>query len=85
MGFTRWQWYFKKTQCTKTHIKTPWPESASELYRPSDHRLLAKLVLTFAVIIQDIKKHNTLKQNTAHKATQTIKKLITHNEYNTKK
>jgi hypothetical protein len=25
-----------------------WPESASELYRPSDRRLLAKLVLTFA-------------------------------------
>jgi hypothetical protein len=24
--------------------KTPWPESASELYRPSDRRLLAKLV-----------------------------------------
>jgi hypothetical protein len=28
--------------------KTPWPESASELYRPSDRRLLAKLVPTFA-------------------------------------
>jgi hypothetical protein len=27
---------------------TQWPESASELYRPSDHRLLAKLVPTFA-------------------------------------
>jgi hypothetical protein len=27
---------------------TPWPESASELYRLSDHRLLAKLVQTFA-------------------------------------
>jgi hypothetical protein len=27
---------------------TPWPESASELYRPSDRRLSAKLVLTFA-------------------------------------
>jgi hypothetical protein len=24
--------------------ETQWPESASELYRPSDHRLLAKLV-----------------------------------------
>jgi hypothetical protein len=34
-----------------THIKktkTPWPESASELYRPSDRRLLAKLVPSFA-------------------------------------
>jgi hypothetical protein len=26
----------------------PWPEFASELYRPSDRRLLTKLVLTFA-------------------------------------
>jgi hypothetical protein len=30
---------------TKT---TPWPESASELYRPSDRRLSAKLVPTLA-------------------------------------
>jgi hypothetical protein len=28
--------------------KTPWLEFASELYRPSDHRFLAKLVPTFA-------------------------------------
>jgi hypothetical protein len=28
--------------------QTLWPESASELYRPSDHRLSAKLVSTFA-------------------------------------
>jgi hypothetical protein len=28
--------------------KTPWPESASELYRPSGHRLSAKLVPTLA-------------------------------------
>jgi hypothetical protein len=28
--------------------KTPWPESANELYRPSDRRLSAKLVPTFA-------------------------------------
>jgi CBS-domain-containing membrane protein len=27
---------------------TPWPESESELYRPSDRRLSAKLVSTFA-------------------------------------
>jgi hypothetical protein len=27
--------------------KTPWPESASELCRPGERRLLAKLVLTF--------------------------------------
>jgi hypothetical protein len=30
------------------HNKTPWPESASELYRPSHRRLLAKLVPTFS-------------------------------------
>jgi CBS-domain-containing membrane protein len=29
-------------------INTPWPESASELYRPSDSCLSAKLVPTFA-------------------------------------
>jgi hypothetical protein len=28
--------------------RTPWPESASELYRPSDRRLSVKLVSTFA-------------------------------------
>jgi hypothetical protein len=28
--------------------QTPWPESASELYRPCDRRLSAKLVPTFA-------------------------------------
>jgi hypothetical protein len=28
--------------------KTPWHKSASELYRPSDRRLLAKLVPTLA-------------------------------------
>jgi hypothetical protein len=28
--------------------KTPWPESRSELHRPSDHRLSTKLVPTFA-------------------------------------
>jgi hypothetical protein len=27
---------------------TPWPQSASELYRPRNHRLSAKLVPTFA-------------------------------------
>jgi hypothetical protein len=27
--------------------KTPWPESATELYRHNDSRLLAKLVATF--------------------------------------
>jgi hypothetical protein len=30
-------------------IITPWPEPESELYRPSDRSLLAKLVPTFAV------------------------------------
>jgi hypothetical protein len=29
-------------------IKTPWPESASELYRQNDRRFTAKLVTTFA-------------------------------------
>jgi hypothetical protein len=35
------------TDCPKTK-QTPWSESASELYRPSDHRLSAKWLPTFA-------------------------------------
>jgi hypothetical protein len=31
----------------KNKKNTPWPESTSELYRPSDRRLLARLVATF--------------------------------------
>jgi hypothetical protein len=49
-----------RIKCGKIHImegicygqyrekKTPWPESASELYRLSDRRVSAKLVPTFA-------------------------------------
>jgi hypothetical protein len=29
-------------------VSTPWPESVSELYQPSDRHLSAKLVPTFA-------------------------------------
>jgi hypothetical protein len=32
----------------KLYKKTPWSESTSELYRPSDHRLSAKWLPTFA-------------------------------------
>jgi hypothetical protein len=32
----------------KLKKKTPWPESASELYQPRDRRLSAKLLPTFA-------------------------------------
>jgi hypothetical protein len=32
----------------KTNKQTPWSESASELYRPSDRRLSAKSLPTFA-------------------------------------
>jgi hypothetical protein len=31
----------------KTKKQTPWPQSASQLYQPSDRRLSAKLVPTF--------------------------------------
>jgi hypothetical protein len=34
--------------CTLQNKHTPWSESASELYRPSDRRLSAKLVSIFA-------------------------------------
>jgi hypothetical protein len=37
---------FVKPIPTKQNNHTPWPESESELYRPSDHRLSAKLVPT---------------------------------------
>jgi hypothetical protein len=37
------------------HKKTPWSEPASELYRPSDHRLSEKLVPTFAWQIPRLK------------------------------
>jgi hypothetical protein len=33
---------------TNKRKQTPWPESASELYRPRDHHLSAKLLPTFA-------------------------------------
>jgi hypothetical protein len=42
--------HFDKFACTlfaSMHIKSPWPASASKLYRPSDRRL-SKLVPTFA-------------------------------------
>jgi hypothetical protein len=32
------------------NTRTPWPQSANEVYRPSDRRLSAKLVPTFADI-----------------------------------
>jgi hypothetical protein len=35
-------WYIRREK------QTPWSESASELYRPSDRRLSAKLLPTFA-------------------------------------
>jgi hypothetical protein len=37
--------HFSRIKRHETH--TPWPQSASELYRPSDHRLSANLVPTF--------------------------------------
>jgi hypothetical protein len=36
------------TNTNKQTKRTPWPESASELYRPSDRRLSAKSLPTFA-------------------------------------
>jgi hypothetical protein len=39
--------YFLNLQLA-SDILPPWPQSASALYRPSDRRLSAKLVQTFA-------------------------------------
>jgi hypothetical protein len=44
--------HFRKKQSALNYLvaknQTPWPESAIELYRPSDRRLSAKLVPTFS-------------------------------------
>jgi hypothetical protein len=39
----------KCLSCAQTNKQTPWSESASELYRPSDRRLSAKRLPIFAV------------------------------------
>jgi hypothetical protein len=36
------------SEATGNKTQTPWSESASELYRPTDHRLSAKWLPTFA-------------------------------------
>jgi hypothetical protein len=38
----------KKKETKQTNKQTPWSESASELYRPSDRRFSAKWLTTFA-------------------------------------
>jgi hypothetical protein len=38
----------RKNNIGRRREKSPWPESVSELYPPSDRRLSAKLVPTFA-------------------------------------
>jgi hypothetical protein len=39
--------------CSVNELKSPWPYSARELYRPSDRRLSAKLVPIFAGAVID--------------------------------
>jgi hypothetical protein len=39
--------YRELTSSQQTNKQTPWSESRSELYRPSDHRLSAKWLLAF--------------------------------------
>jgi hypothetical protein len=46
-NYSKWHSQYT-TNNTVIQKQTQWPESASELYRPSDHRLSAKLVPTFA-------------------------------------
>jgi hypothetical protein len=41
-------WDEEGTGSLACHLKTPWPGSASGLYRPSDRHLSAKLVSIFA-------------------------------------
>jgi hypothetical protein len=40
--------YHRHKPIKQTKEQTPWPKSASKRYRPSDRRLSAKLVPTFA-------------------------------------
>jgi hypothetical protein len=40
--------YAYNADLSKLKTKLTWPESASELYRPNDRRLSAKIVPTFA-------------------------------------
>jgi hypothetical protein len=42
--------HFDSPEVASVYQVVPWPESASELYRPSNHRLSAKLMPTFADI-----------------------------------
>jgi hypothetical protein len=48
---SKWYFYFemlyKYTLFSVKTKQTPWLESVSKLYRPSNHRLLSKLVPTF--------------------------------------
>jgi hypothetical protein len=39
--------FMTRQNVSQSSDKTPWPESGSEFYRPSDRRLSAKLVQTF--------------------------------------
>jgi hypothetical protein len=43
----RSRWFYTQDDYSETSL-TPWSESASELYRPSDRRLSAKSLATFA-------------------------------------
>jgi hypothetical protein len=43
-----WSTYFAVIYSNNNKKRTPWPESASKVYGPSDRRLSAKLVPTFA-------------------------------------
>jgi hypothetical protein len=50
--YDRFSWLYQSAQSVRIiffpNKQTPWPESASELYRSSDRRLSSKLVLPFA-------------------------------------
>jgi hypothetical protein len=41
-------WWVVMWEITRNKKQTSWPESVSELYRPSDRRLSVKIVPTFA-------------------------------------
>jgi hypothetical protein len=44
IAFNKWKLFKPLKNEIDVHKKTPWPEFASELYRPSDLRLSVKVV-----------------------------------------
>jgi hypothetical protein len=49
------------SRAVNLHTKTPWPQSASELYRPSDRRLSANLLPTLLKQVSHGQRNGSLR------------------------